>query len=70
MKGSSESQVHPPDATEYAFEIGKKTLEILQMFSQLLPIPCANEVLDLALFLMKTYEVRADSRKWLEKLLT
>ncbi|KAF8722322.1 hypothetical protein AX14_009900 [Amanita brunnescens Koide BX004] len=50
------SRVHPPAATEYAFVAGKQTLELLQRFSQLLPVPCANEALELALLLMTTYE--------------
>ena len=64
------SRVHPPAATEYAFVAGKQTLELLQRFSQLLPIPCANEALELALLLMTTYEVRSNTRKCLEKLIT
>ena len=60
------SHVHPPAATEYAFEAGKQTLEILQRFSNMLPIPCANEALELALLLMTTYEV-SGTRKCLEK---
>ena len=55
------SQVAPPTAAEYTFAAGKQTLEILQRFSQSLPIPCANEALELALLLMTTYEVRSDT---------
>ena len=63
-------QVYPPVATEYAFAVGKQTLEILQRFSKSLPIPCANLALELSLSLMTTYEVRSDIRKCLEKLST
>jgi hypothetical protein len=64
------SHVDPPAATEYAFEAGKQTLEILQRFANMLPIPCANEALELALLLMTTYEVRSNIRKFLEKSVT
>ena len=57
MPAKGGSRVHPPAATEYAFAAGKQTLEILQRFSHSLPIPCANEALELALFLLTTYEV-------------
>ncbi|KAG8825968.1 hypothetical protein FRC18_010178 [Serendipita sp. 400] len=48
--------VEPPSAGTYAFEAGKQTIEVLQRFSNALPIPCANEVLEVALHLMTTYE--------------
>ncbi|KAG8812302.1 hypothetical protein FRC18_003014 [Serendipita sp. 400] len=48
--------VEPPSTGAYAFEAGKQTIEVLQRFANMLPVPCANEVLEVALLLMTTYE--------------
>ncbi|KAG8818483.1 hypothetical protein FRC19_010609 [Serendipita sp. 401] len=50
------ASVEPPSAGTYAFEAGKQTIEVLQRFANMLPVPCANEVLEVALLLMTTYE--------------
>ncbi|KAG9020650.1 hypothetical protein FS842_007155, partial [Serendipita sp. 407] len=52
----SSAGVEPPSATTYAFEAGRQTIEVLQRFANALPVPCANEVLEIALLLMTTYE--------------
>ena len=52
-----ESSEVVPSSGAYAFEAGKQTIQILQRFGNLLPVPCANEALELALLLMTTYEV-------------
>ncbi|KAG8840125.1 hypothetical protein FRB91_006527, partial [Serendipita sp. 411] len=52
----STAGIEPPTSEAYAFEAGKNTIEILKRFSNLLPVPCANEVLEVALLLMTTYE--------------
>ncbi|KAG8820666.1 hypothetical protein FRC19_008683 [Serendipita sp. 401] len=54
--GSSSAGVEPPSASTYAFEAGKQTVEVLQRFTNMLPVPCANEVLEVALILMTAYE--------------
>ncbi|KAG8820582.1 hypothetical protein FRC19_008749 [Serendipita sp. 401] len=54
--GSSSPGVEPPSASTYAFEAGKQTVEVLQRFTNMLPVPCANEVLEVALILMTAYE--------------
>ncbi|KAF8702318.1 hypothetical protein AX14_014442 [Amanita brunnescens Koide BX004] len=54
--GKGGLHVRPPAANDYALAAGKQTLQILQRFSNMLPIPCANEALELALLLMTTYE--------------
>ena len=66
--GKGGLHVRPPAANDYALAAGKQTLQILQRFSNMLPIPCANEALELALLLMTTYEVRTGTHKCLEKL--
>lgn len=48
------SQVVP----DYTFEASKQTIEILQKFGDILPVPCANQVLEIGLALLTTYEVR------------
>jgi hypothetical protein len=45
-------------AGTYAFEATKHTIEVLQKFADALPIPCANQVLQIGLLLLTTYEVR------------
>ncbi|KAG8757146.1 hypothetical protein FRC14_002326 [Serendipita sp. 396] len=54
--GPVSAGVEPPSAGTYAFEAGKQTIEVLQRFANMLPVPCANEVLEVALLLMTTYE--------------
>ncbi|KAG8835033.1 hypothetical protein FRC17_005655 [Serendipita sp. 399] len=54
--------VQPPTAGAYAFEAGKQTVELLQRFANALPIPCANEVLEVALLLMNTYEASSTAK--------
>ncbi|KAG8781488.1 hypothetical protein FRC20_008670 [Serendipita sp. 405] len=55
-QSSSTAGVEPLSAGTYAFEDGRQTIEILQKFANALPVPCANEVLEIALLLMNTYE--------------
>ncbi|KAF8346318.1 hypothetical protein F5887DRAFT_1061292 [Amanita rubescens] len=50
------TQRPPPEKLVPAKGGSRQTLEILQRFSQSLPIPCANEALELALFLLTTHE--------------
>jgi hypothetical protein len=53
---TEEKQVVP---TAGAFEASKHTVEVLQKFADTLPIPCANQVLQIGLLLLPTYEVRS-----------
>jgi hypothetical protein len=55
---SSQCSQVVPSSGAYAFEASKQTIQILQRFGNLLPVPCANEALELALLLMTAYEVR------------
>ncbi|KAG8805159.1 hypothetical protein FRC18_006822, partial [Serendipita sp. 400] len=55
-QSSSTAGVEPPSAGTYAFEAGRQKIEILQKFTNALPVPCANEVLEIALLLMNTSE--------------
>jgi hypothetical protein len=54
---TEEKQVVPTAGT-YAFEASKQTIEVIQKFGDALPIPCANQVLQIGLLLLTTYEVR------------
>ena len=56
-ESSQRSEVLPSSGA-YVFEASKQTIQILRRFGNLLPVPCANEALELALLLMTTYEVR------------
>ncbi|KAG8815877.1 hypothetical protein FRC19_000707 [Serendipita sp. 401] len=55
-QSSSTAGGEPPSAGTYAFKAGRQAIEILQKFANALPVPCANEVLEIALLLMNTYE--------------
>ncbi|KAG8835043.1 hypothetical protein FRC17_005665 [Serendipita sp. 399] len=61
-QGSSSQRPNATDAVEtpsamfYAFSAGKQTIEVLQKFANSLPVPCANEALQVALLMMTTYE--------------
>lgn len=46
-----------PTTGDYAFEASKQTIEILQKFGDALPLPGANQVLEIGLLILTTYEV-------------
>lgn len=54
IKGSQQAV---PTAGEYAFEVSKQTIEVLQGFVGLIPLPCVDVVLKASLLLLTTYEV-------------
>lgn len=55
---AKETTYTAPSTKQYAFEVTKKTIEVLKGAASLVGVPLAREVLDIGLAFIKTCEVR------------